>query len=719
MKKIYLVLLPLFMCFLVDGQQEEQKKSFDYKEKVFVHTSSNEFFVGEEIGVAFYALDYQDNSLPLSQVGYVDVIDSEGSIIFNATIALNDGVGQGSIFIPSATSTGNYQLIAYTKWILNNGVGSFQKPITIINPFRTYINPNKPSVSISYQIVGNRLVADIPNQVYYTALNTPSKFSVQVQSSEGEIVSTSGEATGNFTFVPKNEIYYSISVFDSITQIRKTERLPQTIRSGMTALFNASNDSIQFNYTDASSEFSIQCVVSDKDEVVLYNQVLGDMKGQFGVEMNLEDKKGIYKISCLNSKNKNLLLEFYRVYGFEEDVFTTFPNYLSNEDVSFPISDFLAQVKPRSFSVSVRKQNLMSDQDDNSLSNHILLAAETENRSTSYPFVNKVNWYEKNTRSILPDFRGMVLSVNSQSGGFGQNQVAFSTPEQSYFTNNFTDSLVNANFLVSTSVRENSYISMEGLSTQIPDFQNVTHNLTGLLSADKPTSLILNSSNTELINERMIQIQIANAFKKQLIDSDIEENLMFYGTPTSVFKLDEYTRFPSIEEVIKEIILGLRLRGDFESTKLSVADVLGQVFIEEPLILFNSIPVNDHSAILSLDPLKVQKVEVVREKYFLNDRVYGGIVHFIPYDAGMLFGVNSKLVPRALIPQTLKNENLVPENYPDYREQLLWAIFNESQEIPEVIKFKTSNSKGDYIISVQGVLENNEPFSYKAKFKVK
>ena len=84
----------------------------------------------------------------LSKVAYLELIDESGTPVFQTKISLQKGSGHGDLFIPSTFSSGNYTLIAYTRWMRNFTTDSyFQNQITIVNPFRlsvpTSSNSNK------------------------------------------------------------------------------------------------------------------------------------------------------------------------------------------------------------------------------------------------------------------------------------------------------------------------------------------------------------------------------------------------------------------------------------------------------------------------------------------------------------------------------------------------------------------------------------------------
>lgn len=107
------------------------------KEKVFLHSNTNLLLTGEMLYYKLYCLLDKNNKFSgISKIGYVELVSSNNKIVFKHKLNLNKGKASGDFFIPSSIKTGNYKLIAYTKWGSNNKLNRFaQKDIYIVNPF--------------------------------------------------------------------------------------------------------------------------------------------------------------------------------------------------------------------------------------------------------------------------------------------------------------------------------------------------------------------------------------------------------------------------------------------------------------------------------------------------------------------------------------------------------------------------------------------------------
>ena len=125
------------------------------QEKLFVHSDRSTYLTGELLWFKVYAVDGTYNKpLNMSKVAYVDILDDKQIAVMQAKIALVNGSGSGSIFIPVTINNGAYKLRAYTSWMKNfSPEFYFEKVITIINPQiipEADMEKNSPSYNIQF-----------------------------------------------------------------------------------------------------------------------------------------------------------------------------------------------------------------------------------------------------------------------------------------------------------------------------------------------------------------------------------------------------------------------------------------------------------------------------------------------------------------------------------------------------------------------------------------
>lgn len=140
MTKLFFYTTLLFANFIF-GQttmSNENLKILSANEKMTVHLNATTFVTGEKMLYQTICYNSKDKKISqISKVGYVMLIDNAKKIIFNHKIFFENGQGQGDFFINTNLSSGNYKLIVYTHWMLNQPTSQlFQMPITILNPFQ-------------------------------------------------------------------------------------------------------------------------------------------------------------------------------------------------------------------------------------------------------------------------------------------------------------------------------------------------------------------------------------------------------------------------------------------------------------------------------------------------------------------------------------------------------------------------------------------------------
>jgi hypothetical protein len=117
------------------------------QEKITLKSNSNLFVAGESLYYNLNCFNKETSSLSnMSKMAYVLLVDDDKKIIFKHKLKLHQGIASGDFFIPSNLSTGNYKLIAYTKWMLYQHKTPFDLiDIYIINPYSRTIKTSKRS----------------------------------------------------------------------------------------------------------------------------------------------------------------------------------------------------------------------------------------------------------------------------------------------------------------------------------------------------------------------------------------------------------------------------------------------------------------------------------------------------------------------------------------------------------------------------------------------
>lgn len=142
-------------------------------ERIYLQTDKDMYLSGELVWLKLLASTPEGQPLNFSKIGYVELLDANVSQT-QLKVELSDGVGNGSLVIPTALPTGYYRLVAYTRYMRNEmPVPLFEKVIGIINPFvqqdQKTLSVGEPTNILPAQKVQNTI--SVSNQNSYHTRN--------------------------------------------------------------------------------------------------------------------------------------------------------------------------------------------------------------------------------------------------------------------------------------------------------------------------------------------------------------------------------------------------------------------------------------------------------------------------------------------------------------------------------------------------------------------
>lgn len=232
-----------------------------------------------------------------------------------------------------------------------------------------------------------------------------------------------------------------------------------------------------------------------------------------------------------------------------------------------------------------------------------------------------------------------------------------------------------------------------------------------------------------------IGAQAANAWqadkKRRFSQPAITDTTAFFGEPNKRYLLDDYTRFGTMEEVMREYVKEVKVRDHSGSFLFTVqSDQANQLFFDDPpLTLMDGVPVAGFNQIIGFDPLKVRKLEIITKRYFLGDTLYNGILSYSTYQGDLAgFPLDSSafiqefegLQPsREFDSPQYENPGQPRDRIPDLRNQLFWS---PDIQLPagatRQFTFYTSDMPGRYTAVIQGITADGRPLKALVSFTV-
>ncbi|MES2732937.1 MAG: hypothetical protein V4714_14380 [Bacteroidota bacterium] len=233
------------------------------------------------------------------------------------------------------------------------------------------------------------------------------------------------------------------------------------------------------------------------------------------------------------------------------------------------------------------------------------------------------------------------------------------------------------------------------------------------------------------LQTRTINMQVRNAFMRSDSARAVSDSLGFYGVPDEQYLLDAFTRFPTMEEVMREYVRGVQVRkrqGKYYF--VMVNEVSQKVFPNEPLIVLDGVPVFETDKIMAIDPLKIKKIELVNRRFFMGSFIFQGIVSYSSYQSDL---AGLQLDPKALVlayEGVQASREFYSPRYdtpagqqsrrPDLRNLLHWVPnLTTDAKGKQKLDFYSSDQVGTYAIVVQGMTKNGEFGSKAVTIEVK
>ena len=245
------------------------------------------------------------------------------------------------------------------------------------------------------------------------------------------------------------------------------------------------------------------------------------------------------------------------------------------------------------------------------------------------------------------------------------------------------------------------------------------------VSATHLDSLRLSESLKDRILRRSLAMQIASASQADTLYEYLKlpEDLIFTGDAVTYW-LDDYTRFPVMEELFIEFIRELKAKKTDSGRSLVV--FLEDSFRPAPfsqlpaLVLLDGVPVLDHNKIFDYDPLLVERIVVSPHTYNFGDWYYAGVVNFITYKHNLPsyeFEQSARVVDyQGVSYPVVCYMPSQAEGMPDLRQTVLWHPLveigpGESREL----NYSLPSYDGDFTLVVEGLDSDGAPQYLRTK----
>ncbi|HTQ63270.1 MAG TPA: hypothetical protein VMI12_00655 [Puia sp.] len=763
------------------GSQLNQYRAHALQEKLFVHTDKSFYVAGEIVWFKVYNVDASYNKpLDLSKIAYLEIISKDQKPVLQAKIAMKEGSGKGSFFIPLSIQSGNYKLRAYTNWMKNFSPDFyFEKNITIVNAQRNLAEnpaPSAPAFDIHFFPEGGNLVAGIQSKVAFSVTDQFGKgvdYTGTLIDQDNNTVASFKPllfGMGHFSFTPAaNKKYKAVIRMGNNNAVLGD--FPVVYDQGyVMQVEDANKDQVRVTVsTNMKTPNQFVYLIVHNRQIIKAAEMsaVNDNKAVFTIEKNkLGD--GISSMTVFNNLRQPICerLYFKRPSGLKVLANTNLDEYQTRKKVIVNI-DVQDNDKPSvaDMSMSVYRTDTLTSAEQNDIVSYLWLSSDLQGNieSPSYYLTNSDAQADEATDNLmlthgwrrfrwedvlqnkmpvfefLPEYEGHIITgkiTDKKSGAPAENVLTYvSVPGTKYQVGtSVSNNKGQLQFDIKNFYGSNEIILETDYTKDSSHRLDVLSPFAEKFSAVPVSPFSISENVQDELLSHSIGTQVQNAYLTENLQKfdapDMIDSTAFYGTPDKKFFLDEYTRFNTMEEVMREYIAGVSLRKRSQKFYFRVLNDPYRLFFEDdPLVLLDGVPVFDADKIIAMDPLKVKKIEVVNRQYFLGPLVASGIVSYTTYKGdleGFQFDPNTVVLEyeglqlqREFYSPVYETPQQINSRMPDFRNVLFWTPdIKTDKRGQKQLQFYTSDQAGKYLVVIQGINSDGKAGSYSFSFDV-
>ncbi|WP_192821863.1 hypothetical protein [Rufibacter sp. LB8] len=774
-------------------QQLYQFKRHTYNEKLFLHVAQESYVCGEVLWFKVYCVEGTNHTLTdVSSVVYVELLAADRTPVMQAKIGMKDGLGNGSFLLPFTLPSGRYLLRAYTNTLKNFSPDFFfEKPVAIINTFTGYEDSlataasEEPTLDLQFFPEGGYLVNGLESKVAFKLTDAAGK---GIQAT-GEIIDGAGKRVvsfqtqkfgmGSFVFTPTTGTTYTARVKTSSGRLM-TQELPQVTSQGyVLRLEEAENQQLLLRVQqniDAGGNAPTQLYLLGHTRQKISALETAALTPEGEAVFTIDKRKlpeGVTHFTVFDGTQKPIAERLYFApvtNHLQLQVNSSKPIYGHREPVQLTLAgqgNGNTAAADAQVSLAVFKKEDTGQPTGGDMKTYFYLESEVKGRveEPTYYFSaaksadiaqaadllmltqgwSRFSWDNIFTQRYAlhlfqPEYAGHTIKAkltNQTTGAPAPEGIAAYLAIPTFnprFYKAQTQPNGQLNFEVwhfdgpSDLILQTNYLKEKGYMF------TVENPFSDAPSSTKVPALQLTNAWKESLAQRHLQVQVENAFvgkqikrfKQQYLDT-----IPFYDTPDSRYFLDDFTRFPTMEEVMREYVLGLRVRKRKDGFKFHVYEKGSRrMFRQNPLLVLDGVPVFSVDSIIAYNPLKVKRIDLLeREFKYLGD-TYHGLVSYTTYQGK---ANDIRLDPSALILQyegmQLQREFYAPRyqtpeqaksRIADLRHLLHWEPnLTLDAKGRRTVEFFTSDQPGTYQIIVEGLTKDGKPGSAVHTIQVK
>ncbi|ANH83371.1 hypothetical protein A8C56_22410 [Niabella ginsenosidivorans] len=786
--RLLLFIAGAFLTIAGKGQTELPAAAVQHKitgneEVLFIHTDKESYLAGEIIWYKVYLLNadgFTGNTY--NTISYLELLNDKGSPVLQSKIEVKKGSGDGSLYLPVNISTGAYTLIGYTSRMKTGDPKLFfRKRVLVTNSLtagEAAPAAKETTALIHFFPEGGDAIEGLITKVGVQVLDPKTTNGVQARGSivanETDTVAkfeTQKFGLGQFIYTPRSGNRYTAIVSIPGKEPVKVALPAQKISGHTISVSEENNDSYKIivsaqralpqkmflvAHTGQTSKVALELEMEADNSIAC--RVSKSRLGTGVVYFTLFDQnwqpvserlvftppdlaKAEVKINHENTAaaRQQLTIELTpeRISGNKQIIngsLSVFSADRNNQPV-LNIRDYLYLTVHLSGKIEAPEFYFTPEAMQGSYIENLMLV-------NGWRRFSPTNNTGRTAVPAVPEYNGHIITArvvdtwtNKPATGVACFLTVPSVPFGLFNGTTDADGIVRFNV--------NRYYGPGDIFVKPFPSDNTsnTYRIEVLSPFADSTSktfyqppFLLNPVDSTDLLKRSIAMQANNIYYKDPLNTFhvpvYKDSLPFYDKAEVTYMLDDYKRFSTMEEVLREYVTPINVTVRDRKLKMTIYNEKSEsVYRFAVLVLLDGVPLHDYNSIFNYDPFKVKRLDVVPRRFVIGPAVYSGIASFQTYDAKFDgFELDPTAVPVDYEGLELKREFFSPvytaENkgdlrMPDYRTTLLWnpAIRLEEGNARKINCF-TSDFTGTYKIVLQGITEDGKPVYSESSFTV-
>jgi hypothetical protein len=746
------------------------------EEKIVLNTDKPDYLAGEIIWFKAYCLDAASHRpLDLSKVCYVELLDKDDRFVLQAKIGLKEAEGNGSFYLPLTMVTGNYKLRAYTNWMKNFGPACFfERPVTVINTLKELpSSASGPIVADSSSTLaffpeGGNLVQGIPSVIGFQLTDAAGmgidRYGVVIDEHNDTVAAFRPLrcGIGRFSFRPEAGHSYRAMVLlaDGTTVVK-----------GLPAAYDRGYVMHVGEVKDGTMNVTVYANHPRGGNIYLFARWGHSYRLARSVRLAQDSvsfliaadslREGITPLTLFDGELQPVCerLVFRRPeQRLFIDVTTDKEQYARRDKISLSLSASDHKIRiagegdsaaATSMSLSVYRLDSLSSPSGMDMAHYLWMGSDLKGtvESPDYYFTatgpeadeavdnlmlthgwRRFRWEQPFREGppswqYPPEYIGHIVTgklADMRTGApIAHRMVTLSAPGVNYrFRAAITDSAGRMIFDLKDFYGQGGLVVHTGLTADSPAKVDIFSPFSEQFGGNRLPAFSLSETQRQSLLDRNLRMQVQNIYTNdslQRLRAPLVDTLHFFNKPGYRYKLDDFTRFTTMEEVLREYVLGVNVNRVRGKLHLIVFDDPDRQFFgdDNDLVLLDGVPVPEDK-IIDYDPLKVRSLDMVLRKYMLGPLVYSGILSFTTYKGdyegleldrhNVLLDYDGLQSEREFYAPRYETDQQKGSRLPDFRTLLFWSpdVHLQGRGKKEY-NFFSSDLPGEYLIVVQGI----------------